>query len=83
MKHLDQFLYTLLLAVALVTFPAALNAEELINQSSNVFKFQQKLAENGNVQAQYKLALMYETGEGVGLVLIKPYTGMTAQRSQA
>lgn len=65
MKHLDQFLYTLLLAVALVTFPAALNAEELINQSSNVFKFQQKLAENGNVQAQYKLALMYETGEGV------------------
>ena len=65
MKHLSQFLYTLLLAVALVTFPAALNAEELINHSSNVFKFQQRLAENGNLQAQYKLAFMYETGEGV------------------
>ena len=65
MKHLDQFLYTLLLAVTLVTFPAALNAKELINYSSNVFKFQQKLAENGNVLAQYKLALMYETGKGV------------------
>jgi hypothetical protein len=65
MKHLDHLIYTLLLAVALVTFPAALNAEELINYSSNVFKFQQKLAENGNVHAQYKLALMYEKGEGV------------------
>ena len=41
------------------------NAEESINYFSNVFKFQQKLAENGNVQAQDKLALMYETGEGV------------------
>jgi TPR repeat protein len=65
MKHLDQFLYTLLLAVALITFPAALNAEELIDHSSSIFKFQQSLAENGNVQAQYKLALMYEKGEGV------------------
>jgi len=65
MKHIDQLLYTLLLAVALITFPAALNAEVLINHSSSVFKFQQRLAENGNVQAQYKLALMYETGEGV------------------
>lgn len=64
MKHLDQSLYTLLLAIALVTFPAVLNAEELINHSSSVFKFQQRLAENGNVQAQYKLALMYEKGEG-------------------
>ena len=65
MKHLNQIFCTLLLTVAIVVFPVTLNAVELIDQSSNVFKFQQKLADNGNVQAQYKLALMYEVGEGV------------------
>ena len=65
MKHLNQIFCTLLLTVAIVVFPVTLNAIELIDQSSNVFKFQQKLADNGNVQAQYKLALMYEVGEGV------------------
>ncbi|MBE9564627.1 MAG: sel1 repeat family protein [Proteobacteria bacterium] len=42
-----------------------LHAADLIDQSANIFKFQQKLAQNGNVNAQYKLATMYETGEGV------------------
>ena len=45
--------------------PASLQAEDLIDHSSNVFKFQHKLAMNGNVHAQFKLATMYETGDGV------------------
>jgi TPR repeat protein len=40
-------------------------ALETINQSENVFRFQQKLAKKGNAYAQYKLATMYETGDGV------------------
>jgi hypothetical protein len=45
-------------------FPATSHAEGLGNQSSSVFRFQQKLADNGNPQAQYKLAMMYEAGVG-------------------
>lgn len=33
--------------------------------NSRIFDFQKKLAESGNVQAQYKLAFMYEIGRGV------------------
>jgi len=54
-----------------VVFPATLNAAGFINQSNNVFKFQQKLADNGNVNAQYKLAYMYETGDGTKASLDK------------
>lgn len=61
MRH---FIYTFILTAAIVIFPASLNAAGLINQANNVFKFQQKLAEKGNTHAQYKLAFMYETGEG-------------------
>ena len=71
MKHLNQTFYTLLLTVAIVVFPATLNASALIDQFSNVFKFQQKLADSGNVYAQYKLASMYESGEGVATSLDK------------
>ena len=71
MKHLNQTFYTLLLTVAIVVFPATLNASALIDQSSNIFKFQQKMADNGNVNAQYKLASMYESGEGVATSLDK------------
>lgn len=35
------------------------------NYYSGVFEFQKKLANNGNSQAQYKLANMYENGHGV------------------
>jgi len=34
------------------------------NYDTGVFEFQQKLAKNGNPQAQYKLATMYENGRG-------------------
>lgn len=45
--------------------PVGAHALELSDQSNNVFKFQQKLANKGNARAQYKLACMYETGTGV------------------
>lgn len=51
------------LILATITFSPGLHALD-IDQSSNIFKFQQKLAMNGNEQAQYKLASMYETGDG-------------------
>jgi len=35
------------------------------NFSATVFKFQTKLAQKGNANAQYKLGTMYETGTGV------------------
>lgn len=54
-----------LMVTGLSLFPLTNHAADLIDQSSNVFKFQQKMASNGNVHAQYKLASMYETGEGV------------------
>lgn len=62
-------LYKLILPCILLTLAAMFSvntyALETINQSENVFRFQQKLANKGNAYAQYKLATMYETGVGV------------------
>lgn len=65
MKQLKVFTISSLLALMSVAFPIMAAAEALVDQSSNIFKFQQKLAMNGNVHAQYKLANMYEMGDGV------------------
>jgi len=65
MKQSNHFTVTLLLLITSIALPATAAAEALASQSSNIFKFQQKLATNGNVQAQYKLATMYEMGDGV------------------
>jgi TPR repeat protein len=65
MKQIKILLVAFLFALANITFPMTACAEDLVNQSSNIFKFQQKLAMNGNVHAQYKLASMYEIGDGV------------------
>lgn len=65
MKRSNLFTYILPLLLITFVFPCALQAEDLIDQSSNVFNFQQKLAKSGNVHAQYKLATMYEKGDGV------------------
>lgn len=65
MKRSKIFTITLLLALTSMLLPLNTQAEELASQSSNIFKFQQKLAMNGNVHAQYKLASMYENGDGV------------------
>ena len=57
----------LVVQLALASFLSlpALNAAELVDQSGNLFAFQQKLAAKGNVQAQYTVGFMYETGYGV------------------
>lgn len=65
MRSINQSFSTILFALSLTVVPPNLQAEDLIDHSSNVFKFQHKLAENGNVHAQFKLATMYETGDGV------------------
>ena len=65
MKHTKIFTITFLLVLSGTVLPLNAYAEELASQSSNIFKFQQKLAMNGNVYAQYKLASMYEMGDGV------------------
>ena len=65
MKRSMIFTITFLLALTSMLLPLNTQAEELASQSSNIFKFQQKLAMNGNVHAQYKLASMYENGDGV------------------
>lgn len=66
MKKSNFIISTLvwILSVSAFVIPTSLFADGLIDQSSNIFKFQQKLALNGNEQAQYKLASMYETGDG-------------------
>lgn len=61
--NINRFILSLLLSM--IILPANLLAEGLIDQSSNVFKFQNTLANSGNVNAQFKLASMYEEGEGV------------------
>lgn len=65
MKQKKILIVAFLFALANITFPMTACAEDLVNQSSNIFKFQQRLAMNGNVHAQYKLASMYEIGDGV------------------
>lgn len=52
-------------------FPFSSSAMDVIDHSSSVFKFQQKLANSGNAQAQYKLGYLYETGEGIEASLDK------------
>ncbi len=64
MKRINHFI----LAVSIfLILPTSAFALEVANQSSNVFKFQQKLAAKGNARAQYELAIMYETGVGIAL----------------
>lgn len=64
MKHLHLSRLIQVVALATFFFPFSIQALD-IDQSSNIFKFQQKLAQNGNATAQYKLGTMYETGDGV------------------
>ncbi|MDH5424794.1 MAG: hypothetical protein OEY29_07375 [Gammaproteobacteria bacterium] len=48
---------------ALLGFSVITTARADIN--TKIFEFQQKMAEKGNLNAQYKLGLMYEIGRGV------------------
>ena len=56
------------------------------NYSADVFKFQQKLAVIGDASAQYKLGIMYETGQGTDVDLneaLKWYEKSAAQNHKA
>jgi len=57
-------------------------AADLIDQSGNLFIFQQKLARKGNPQAQYRLAFMYETGQGVKVNQTKAIQWYTTSAKQ-
>lgn len=65
MIHSASFIFSFFLSIIVFVSPFELHAAGSLNQASNVFKFQQKLAINGNVNAQYKLGSMYEIGEGI------------------
>jgi TPR repeat protein len=67
MKHSNNFIFSLLLIAITTVFSPSVYALDVIDQSSNVFKFQHKLAIKGNARAQFKLACMYESGEGTEL----------------
>ena len=53
-----------ILLASLIGFFISITAAEAVDFDSGIFDFQQKLANNDNPQAQYKLAGMYETGRG-------------------
>ena len=53
-----------ILLASLIGVFISITAAEAVNFESGIFDFQQKLANNGNPQAQYKLAGMYENGRG-------------------
>jgi len=65
MKHIQSFFFSLLFVLTSVCFSPSVFALNSLDQSSNVFKFQHKLATRGNTNAQFRLACMYETGEGI------------------
>ncbi len=62
---------TILLSICLLMLPGIAFADNISVSSSGVFKFQQKLAESGNKQSQFKLATMYELGVGTSQNLDK------------
>lgn len=62
MRHLNRLIFFIFLSLLL---PINTYAGEVNGHSSNVFKFQEKLANKGNARAQYKLACMYENGVGI------------------
>ncbi len=65
MSHISRILPSFLLISLAMLLSTGVSAMETLDHSSSIFKFQQKLADKGNAQAQYKLAAMYEAGVGV------------------
>jgi len=65
----DLYNYILKISLSLIfLIPVSVNAEAPIyfsDVSAGVFRFQIKLAEQGNPEAQYKVGEMYEMGSGV------------------
>ncbi|MDT8281425.1 MAG: hypothetical protein RQ982_01285, partial [Gammaproteobacteria bacterium] len=65
MKYSNFFTSLLLLGTIAVSLPVTSHAEESVGGTSVLFNFQYKLALRDNVPAQYKLAGMYEAGDGI------------------
>ncbi len=61
--HRFSIILALFAATCFITVPA--RAIDLVDQSGNLFVFQQKLARKGNSTAQYRVGFMYERGIGV------------------
>ena len=69
MIHINRLI--LFLSISFI-LPTSVFAMDMATQpTSGVFKFQHKLASNGNARAQYKLGSMYEYGTGVDLDIEK------------
>ncbi|VAW50854.1 hypothetical protein MNBD_GAMMA06-2041 [hydrothermal vent metagenome] len=68
MKYNKNLILVFLSAILIAPF--ALQAAD-ISQSSSIVKFQHKLASKGNPQAQYRLAYMFENGDGTKIDLKK------------
>ena len=68
MRYLNRIIFFILISFSLSGSGYAM---DMSNQSSGIFKFQQKLATNGNSRAQYKLGTMYECGTGIELDIEK------------
>lgn len=51
--------------IVLLAFSFQVQAVDSAEHKSHMFVFQEKLAKKGNDQAQYKIAFMYEVGEGI------------------
>jgi TPR repeat protein len=58
----DKRRFFLILVLSFACLPLLQAAD---NTTSSVFKFQQTMAQKGLASAQYKLAMMYETGDGI------------------
>ena len=55
-----------ILSVLFLCFSMGLSSIAYADAQSSIFRFQYKLAEQGNAEAQYKVGEMYETGKGTG-----------------
>ncbi|MDQ1362744.1 MAG: uncharacterized protein QG652_604 [Pseudomonadota bacterium] len=63
MPHLNEKTYlTLWLVLSLTLFSPVQAAEDT---TTSIFRFQQTMAQKGHAPAQYNLAMMYETGNGI------------------
>lgn len=61
MKHNTKFTFK----IAFIALALAISAPALsVDFDSGVFEFQQKMANKGDAQAQYRLGVLYETGKG-------------------
>jgi len=69
------FLYLIFsISINLMVFTNAVAVIPLSDVSAGVFRFQAKLAEQGNPEAQYKVGEMYETGQGAAKNIQKALT---------